>query len=85
MRATISNSTSIVELKFIEVKDNPLAKKVHQKDLGEMTINTLNIETRGIGTLQQKFKHSQIERIKVKVNDRKKQVLLWKKDIVVEF
>ncbi|KAJ0097460.1 hypothetical protein Patl1_28882 [Pistacia atlantica] len=49
MRAAINNSTGNVKLKFTYVRDKILIEEVRRKDLGEITSNALNVETRGKG------------------------------------
>ncbi|KAJ0097035.1 hypothetical protein Patl1_28269 [Pistacia atlantica] len=49
IRAVISNSTSSEKLKLTDVRVKILAEEVRRKDSGEITLNALNVETRGIG------------------------------------
>ncbi|KAJ0093425.1 hypothetical protein Patl1_25692 [Pistacia atlantica] len=49
MRAAISNSISSAKLKLTDVRDKILIEEVRRKDLGEITLNALNVETKGRG------------------------------------
>lgn len=81
MRTVISGSKGSIKLKLTEDKDQILIEQACQRDLGQTTLNALNVKIRGRG--YKSITKIQIHAKKnVQIEEQKKQVQVQKTNIL---